>query len=452
MQGNKTETGTSNSGHPPAKVWQPGVDGLDENEQLQFDPSVYDCLHAFNLGWPCLSFDFIRDELGLVRNEFPHTLFCVAGTQAANASDNSVVLARLLNITGTKRKLIPTNDEDVESDSSSSDEDDDETGSVANLKGPVLQGRLVPHQGGINRVRAMQQQSHIIATWGDNGYVQVWDMGVHLQALSTADPSVNNGLNSVHRQAPLHIFTGHKDEGFALDWSAVVPGRLVSGDCKCAIHLWEPTADGKWSVESKPFLGHKSSVEDLQWSPTEQGVFASCSVDTTIGIWDVRRRDGMVLSVKAHDSDVNVISWNRLASCMLASGSDDGTFRIWDLRSFKEDSFVAHFKYHKQPITSIEWSSHEASTIGVTSADNQLTIWDLSLERDAEEEAEFQTHIKQKVEAPEDLPPQLLFVHQGQNDMKELHWHAQIPGLLMSTAADGFNVLKPTNMENLHSS
>ncbi|KAK9086153.1 hypothetical protein Sjap_026564 [Stephania japonica] len=112
------------------------------------------------------------------------------------------------------------------------------------------------------------------------------------------------------------------------------------------------------------------------------------------------------------------------------------------------DSRVAHFEYHKLPITSIEWSPHEPSTLAVSSADNQLTIWDLSLEKDEEEEAEFKVHTKEKVDVPEDLPPQLLFVHQGQKDLKELHWHGQIPGMLVSTAADGFNILMPSNIEN----
>lgn len=39
-------------------------------------------------------------------------------------------------------------------------------------------------------------------------------------------------------------------------------------------------------------------------------------------------------------------------------------------------------------------------------------IWDLSLEKDEEEEAEFKAKTKEQVHAPEDLPPQLLFVHQ----------------------------------------
>ncbi|PNX88479.1 glutamate-rich WD repeat-containing protein 1-like, partial [Trifolium pratense] len=109
---------------------------------------------------------------------------------------------------------------------------------------------------------------------------------------------------------------------------------------------------------------------------------------------------------------------------------------------------VARFDYHKHPITSIEWSPHESSSLAVSSADNQLTIWDLSLEKDEEEEAEFKARTKELVNAPEDLPPQLLFIHQGQKDPKELHWHTQIPGMIVCTAADGFNVLMPSNIQN----
>jgi ribosome assembly protein RRB1 len=49
----------------------------------------------------------------------------------------------------------------------------------------------------------------------------------------------------------------------------------------------------------------------LQWSPTEADVFASCSVDQTLRIWDTRSRQGSAISIKAHNADINVISWNR---------------------------------------------------------------------------------------------------------------------------------------------
>ncbi|GMP59557.1 hypothetical protein CsSME_00022796 [Camellia sinensis var. sinensis] len=47
-------------------------------KELQCDPSAYNSLHAFHIGWPCLSFDVVCDSLGLVRTEFPHTVYCVA--------------------------------------------------------------------------------------------------------------------------------------------------------------------------------------------------------------------------------------------------------------------------------------------------------------------------------------------------------------------------------------
>ena len=49
----------------------------------------------------------------------------------------------------------------------------------------------------------------------------------------------------------------------------------------------------------------------MQWSPKEDNVFASCSVDGSIAIWDARKGKKPACSFKAHDADVNVISWNR---------------------------------------------------------------------------------------------------------------------------------------------
>lgn len=123
-----------------------------------------------------------------------------------------------------------------------------------------------------------------------------------------------------------------------------------------------------------------------------------------------------MLTVMAHDADVNVLSWNRQTTFMLASGADDGSLRAWDLRSFTDGGYVANFTYHRRAVTSVEWCPHDSSTLATTAADNQLVVWDLALERDPEEEMAMALETNAAV--PEDIPPQMMFVHAGQVDMK----------------------------------
>jgi ribosome assembly protein RRB1 len=48
----------------PKNVWRPGIDKLEEDEELEYDPSAYVMYHSIQTEWPCLSFDFIRDDFG----------------------------------------------------------------------------------------------------------------------------------------------------------------------------------------------------------------------------------------------------------------------------------------------------------------------------------------------------------------------------------------------------
>ena len=59
---------------PKKSVYLP-TDGLDPDEDLEYDPSAYDLLYRFTLDWPSLSFDFIRDNLGSSREKVYYALF-----------------------------------------------------------------------------------------------------------------------------------------------------------------------------------------------------------------------------------------------------------------------------------------------------------------------------------------------------------------------------------------
>ncbi|XP_023685904.1 glutamate-rich WD repeat-containing protein 1 [Paramormyrops kingsleyae] len=409
-------------GERKEKVYVPGREVLNPGEQLEMDRSAYRLYHECQTGAPCLSFDVLRDADGDGREQFPLSMLLCAGTQADSANANRLLVMRMHNIYGTEKENEESSDEE-------SDEEDDEE------RKPQLELAMLPHYGGINRVRVMQEaERSLAAVWSDKGLVEIFDLSQQLEAVHSAAAMATFLKHQQGEATPLFSFSGHMTEGFALDWSPKVSGRLISADCKKNIHLWEPREGGtSWQIDQRPFSSHCKSVEDLQWSPTEATVFASCSVDQSIRIWDIRAPPNSMLSVdQAHSSDVNVISWNRNEPFLL-SGGDDGLLKVWDLRQFKSGQPVANFKQHSAPVTSVEWNPLDSSVFAAAGADDVVSQWDLSVEAcgggpSAEDIA--------------GLPPQLLFLHQGQTEVKEIHWHPQLPGVLLSTALSGFNVFR----------
>ena len=448
---------------------------LKEGEVLEFERSAYHIMEPLNVEWPCLSFDFVKDDLGILRTKFPHTLYLAAGTQAERGDQNKVMLIKVSN-------LHKMEGED------SQEEDSDSEG--LSMKEPRVEEQYLKHEGGVNRLRSMPQKPSILSTFSDTSKVFIFDSSSHLKALQKSSPKPNNstseggegsgegsggleglacggenvfgsskkrkGNKNLNNTKPVQVFEGHKSEGYGLDWSGTVGGRMVSGDCKGGIHLWEGASSSSlssWNVESAPYLGHQGSVEDLQWSPTEPNGFASCSVDKTVKVWDTRNKNQSIASINAHNSDVNVISWHSTIPYLLLSGSDEGDFKVWDMRSWKKEHY-AKFAFHKKPITSIEWSKFDENLFVVSSSDNSISIWDMSLYEDEEEKKEEKEEEGKEKEgggsnqvSKPNVPHQLMFLHMGQNDIKEVHFHPQIPGLLVSTSLDGFNIWKPYNIE-----
>ncbi|KAJ1929735.1 Ribosome assembly protein rrb1 [Tieghemiomyces parasiticus] len=418
------------------RVYLPGQ-ALEKDEQLEVDQSAYVMLHTLETKWPCLSFDFLPTPQDQLTTAFPLTAYAVTGSQADMIYRNEVTIMKMSDLHKTQVVDKKANRTGDDSDSESDDDDDDEQGGGGIDQDPILEVRTCKHEGGVNRIRANNYKDKLVAaTWADTGKVHVWDIHSHVKALS-----VPGAVAPPSAQKPIYTIASHgRSEGFALDWSPT-EGQLLTGDVDAHIYLTNrDTQSGAFRPDRTAFRGHTSSIEDLQWSPTEKTVFASASADQTVRIWDCRQKKKSALTVQAHDTDVNVISWNHNTAYLLASGSDDGVFSIWDLRSFSARSEkhtpVATFKWHHAPITSIEWHPKEESVLAVSGADDQITLWDLSVEHDAEEMQEMNAATQVEV------PPQLLFIHQGQQHIKEVHWHPQLPGVLMSTAQTGLNIFQ----------
>ena len=451
-----SSTNTTDNNNTSSKVWIPQIHGeqnQDKTEQktynfkdLEYDPTAYLTFHRFELEWPSMSFDILKDGLGYFRKKFPLSMYLVTGCQIdtkIKGAKNTVRVVKINDIC----KTLPSDDK---SNNNNNNEDDDIMFDFDNESDndigydPILTHCWFKHPGVVNRIRAMPQKPNIISTWSEDKNVYIWDIKEQLTHL---DNNMNNKNNSHKTKSNMIMsFNGHADEGYAMDWSPVITGQLLTGDNVKYIYYHEPN-ESNWTTNLTPYNGHTSSVEDIQWSPVERNVFASCSSDKTIKIWDTRERRKPMVNINAHDSDVNVISWNPKVSHLLLSGSEDGSIKIWDLRELNNTTTngeAARYIWHKAAITSVQFHPTDESVLAASSEDNSISIWDMGLEADEDIPIEGAT-----LDNNIDIPAQLLFLHQGQNHIKELRWHPQIPGLCISTAFDGFNIFKPANIENI---
>ncbi|KAG5518603.1 hypothetical protein PMAC_003000 [Pneumocystis sp. 'macacae'] len=395
--------------HNKTNVYLPSSRSLKEDEVLEPDQSAYEMLHSISVQWPCLSFDILEDNLGIKRTNYPATMYFVSGSQADTKKNNVINVIKLSHLCKTQY--------DENSSINSND-------SITN-ENPVLEYRSLPTFGTTNCIRAFSKnEDYFVASFSETGKVHIWNIAPHISSINNSETYITKDNNS-----PIYTISNHKTEGYAINWNPLSSYNfLISGDNNGYIYLTS-LSETSWFTEKTPFLGHISSVEDLSWSPSEKNVFASAGSDGTIKIWDIRnKKHKPALSVDIHPGiDINVISWNKNVSYLMATGADDG--------NSSTPSSIASFTWHSAPITSIEWHPSEKSVISV--ADNShVSLWDLSVEIDDEDQ------ITKEIEGLDHIPSQLMFIHMGGKDIKETHWHPQIPGCVISTSSIGIQIFK----------
>ena len=115
--------------------------------------------------------------------------------------------------------------------------------------------------GTVNRLRLMPQSPHVCATWSETGKVHVYNLAAPLTTLHSPGSAPTSATEEGRK--PLFTFSGHADEGYALDFSAAKAGALASGDNANGLHVWQPNESGGWAVDPEGYRGHTAAVEDL---------------------------------------------------------------------------------------------------------------------------------------------------------------------------------------------
>jgi ribosome assembly protein RRB1 len=417
-------------------IFEEAQNKLNESMVLDYDNEAYDMLHRANVEWPCLTIDFILPEKFYppVSNwfkefkpsssvdQYPYCTYMAAGCQTDTANAYLYVM-KWSNMSKTKYD----DDPDLAPDSDSEDGQD-----------PVMKYEKVKTKGSINRIKTMKN-SYLCAYWTDSPTIEIADLRPLINDLNEEVKGENKSKKKKIDDKNIKIKSiQKKKEGYGIDWSPLSSGVFAAGGYEKCLEIYKPHDENCSSWTDNAYLtltGHTKSIEDVCFSPVQEYVVGTCSVDSTVRFWDLRNNTkGSELMIKnAHETDVNVISWNPMCTFLVASGGDDKAFKVWDIRYINHGP-ISNIKWHKEKISAISWDPFDDSQVAVASEDHRVTVWDFSVEPDD----------KQLFDKKNDeIPQQLVFLHQGQNHVKDLKFHPVYKNMIATTAENGINVFKP---------
>ena len=424
---------------------------LKDGEVLDFDNDAYEMLHRSKVEWPCLSVDFLlkenssisslkefylpNDKRKMTEDKYPYNAYIIAGSQT-NEKNGYFYFMRWYNMRKTK----------YDDDPDKGEEDDEEEEDKIN---PFMKYEKIKVNGNINRVKSMKNSS-ICALWNDSPSVDIIDCeelfnNIEYQEEIRVEEDIDINKKNKNKKQKKDIkykkifkkTLPQKAEGFAIDWNNINPFVLALGGYDKKVSIFKPKDENVSDIilYGDYLTGHTDSVEDIQWSPNEENVLASCGIDKSIRFWDIREnsKNPPKIIKNAHNSDVNVISWNSIRNHLFASGGDDNTFKVWDLRYLDEPP-ITEIKWHTGPINSIMWDPFDESQLAVCSEDNRLSVWDFSVEPDEKKLFDNYNH---------EIPQQLVFLHQGQINLKDVKFHPVFKNMLISSAENGLNLFRP---------
>ena len=404
-------------------------------------PYLYDFVNTRALDWPSLTVEWLPDARYKGRRCTEQRL--IVGTHTNGAEPNYLKIVHV---------KIPFSGDPSESSSSSSSgisgkqvsgfsmekcrngvayyeeggSSNGNRGSGGSSQKPAAEMEIeerqrICHPSEVNRARYMPQNPSIIATKGVMPEVYVFDITKH--------PS--NPTDTQCR--PDLRLSGHKSDGYGLDWSPCREGHLASGSDDGLVCLWDISACSSSDSEAQAksvAKFHTDIVEDVAWHRTQPNILASVGDDRKIAIWDDRSigAPAVVIESPHGKKEINTISFNPFNPFLFATGGSDSSVALWDSRNTKVPLHV--IRSHTAEVYQVEWSHAYETILASSGNDRRVIVWDVS-----------RIGAQQTPEDAKEGPPELMFVHGGHTSrVTEFSWNPNDPWVLASVADD--NVLQ----------
>jgi energy-coupling factor transporter ATP-binding protein EcfA2 len=150
-------------------------------------------------------------------------------------------------------------------------------------------------------------------------------------------------------------------------------------------NIWEARDTLLTALQSEPdlktFLTGYTSYGSVAFSPDGK-TLASASLDKTIRLWDVMRHQRLGAPLTGHPGPVESVVFSPVESVAfspdgktLASASLDKTIRLWDVT--RRQPLGAPLTGHTEAVYSVAFSP-DGKTLASASADNTVRLWDVT--------------------------------------------------------------------------
>lgn len=157
-------------------------------------------------------------------NQYPYAVYIVTGTQISQRKQNFIYLMKWTDLHKTQHDDNPYR------------EDDQDTG-LNNDEEPKLVHKAFSHNGGINRIRALDGTA-IVSLWNENGFVEIYDL--RKQFMDLENTTLNKITNKISGKPYFVQKFKNFDEGYGLNWNHLDKGTFASGNNKGEIFIYRP--------------------------------------------------------------------------------------------------------------------------------------------------------------------------------------------------------------------